>query len=73
MTVPGTECWAHERIHSGLPTHLRNHGRALLAVDFDRCERLGVPTSAQPHHTGRPEDSDSSWPGVRGRHDNLDP
>jgi hypothetical protein len=33
MTVPGTQ----------YPAHLRHHGRTLLAVDFDRCERLGVP------------------------------
>jgi hypothetical protein len=27
MTVPGTQWLAHERIHPGLPAHLRNHGR----------------------------------------------
>src|ERR1700733_6781866 len=54
VTAPGTECLAHERIHPGLPAHLRNHGRALLAEDFGRCERLGMPASAQPNHTGRP-------------------
>jgi hypothetical protein len=60
MTVPGTQCRAHERIHPGLPAHLRHHGRTLLAVDFDRCERLGVPASAQPDHTGLPEGPDPS-------------
>ena len=58
MTVPGTQWLAHERIHPGLPAHLRNHGRALLGVGFDRGERLGVPAAAQPKLTGRPEGPD---------------
>jgi len=58
VTVPGTQWLAHERIHPGLPAHLRNHGRALLVVGFDRRERLGVPASAQPKLTGCPEGPD---------------
>jgi hypothetical protein len=60
MTVPGTQCLAHERIDPGLSAHLRNHGRALLAVGFDCCERLGVPPPAQPDHTRLPEGPDPS-------------
>jgi hypothetical protein len=53
MTVPGTQCPAHERIHPGLPAHLRHHGHALLALDFGRCERLDMPASYSGYRGAR--------------------
>jgi hypothetical protein len=51
MTVPGTQCRAHERIHPGLPAHLRHHGRTLLAVGFVR-HRASIAETRRTAHDG---------------------